>query len=252
MIQTITSPTNPLIKSVVRLHKASEREETGLCIIEGEKTIKTALTSMTLEKLFCVAESYKSAEEIIDKARILLVSPEILKKMSASTTPSGMLGIFRIPSEPSADKLGPGVVLAQIQDPGNMGTLMRTASACGIKTVVIIEGADPWSSKVIQASAGTIALVQIFRWSWKDLMRFKKNLQLYALVVKGGEHPSKVDATHALLVVGNEARGIESSWLQDCEHTITLPMESSVESLNAAVAGSLALYLTFAYKNILP
>jgi TrmH family RNA methyltransferase len=129
-----------------------------------------------------------------------------------------------------------------------MGTLIRSAIAMGIKSVVIVEGTDPWSPKVIQASAGTIIQANVFQIGWDQLIKNKKNLKLCALVVKGGKKPNQIDFKDILLVVGNEANGIPDNWLSKCEEKMTLPMPGNTESLNAAIAGSIALYLAFAKK----
>ena len=168
-----------------------------------------------------------------------------MKKMSTATTPSGLLGVFKIPPAPKIEYLGPGLVLAQISDPGNMGTLIRTALACGKQTIVIVEGTDPWSPKVVQASAGTIAQARIFNLDWKTLVAQKKTLKLYGLVVHNGKNIHTIDRNHALIVVGNEAHGLPKEWAHNCDDLITLPMPGGTESLNAGVAGSIAAYLAF-------
>jgi len=243
-LSLITSPENPLIKSIVRLHSSKERRKTQRCIIEGVRAIQTALSKLTLDKLVCTDDQLEYAYSCVQEDRIVLVSESLMKKISVSTTPCGLLGIFAIPETPT-QHLTPGLVLAQVQDPGNMGTLIRTAVACNLSTVVIIEGCDPWSSKVIQSSAGTIALTNIFEMSFEELATQKQNLSLYALVVEAGEAPSSIKPQQALLMIGNEARGIPEVWLTRCDKKITIPMPGNTESLNAAVAGSLATYLTF-------
>lgn len=242
----IHSTQHPTIKSIVRLHDSKERKRKRLCIIEGTRALQTALEGgLILDRLYCVEKQLLEAYALTSPELITHVSEAAMEKMSTATTPSGLLGAFRIPHLLPFDSLTPGLVLAQISDPGNMGTLIRTAAACNIRSVVVIEGTDPWSPKVLQASAGACALVQIFQWSWSDLMEAKKELQLYGLVVEGGENPSAIDPERALLVVGNEARGIPPSWLTLCDSKITLPMPGNTESLNAAIAGSIALYYTF-------
>lgn len=245
----IRSTSNPVIKEIVRLHDAKERKRTHRCIIEGIRAITTALQGgLSLKELYCTEEQIVEAQNIAPDTIISCISTAAMSKISTATSPSGLLGIFQIPAQPSFQKLTPGLVLAQIADPGNMGTLIRTAAACGIHSIVIIEGVDPWSPKVVQASAGTVASVQLFQWSWEELLRAKKTCKLYGLVVTGGQHPKTIDPHNALLVVGNEARGIPSSWLKDCDASITIPMPGQTESLNAAIAGSIALYLTFVFK----
>ena len=162
-----------------------------------------------------------------------------MKKLSQASTPSGILGIFEIPEK--SEKLTSGIVLAQISDPGNMGTLIRTAAAMDLKTVVIVEGADPWSFKVVQSTAGNIAMVNVFQWNWDKLLQKKKGFNLIALVVKNGKILKKEE--NFLLVVGSEAHGIPKKWINDCNQLVTLDMPGKIESLNASIAGAIAMYL---------
>ncbi len=241
----ISSATNPVIKAIVKLHTASERKKRGLFIIEGQRALSTALTKLPPEALYCTEKMLPQAEKLIQNGEIFLVTDSIMKKISTTSSPSGLLAIVPIPQEPSPEKLGPGLVLADITDPGNMGTLLRTAVACKVSSVIIIGGCDPWSPKVVQATAGTSVQLTIFDWSWEQLISLKKSLILYGLVVHGGQPPQEIDPTKALLIIGNEARGIPQQWLEQCNAQITLPMPGGAESLNAAVAGSIATYLTF-------
>ncbi len=248
---TITSTSNPEIKRIVKLHDAKERRKQGQFLIEGLRAISTAVhAGMTCLGLFAVKETVSLAQELCPTLSIIEVSDAIMKKISTTMSPSGLLAVFALPSAPDPTKLTAGLVLAAISDPGNMGTLIRTAAACGITSVVIIEGADPWSPKVVQASAGTIATLDIFEWSWQTLLANKKKMGLCALVAKGDQSLLKMNMSNALLVVGNEAHGIPVLWQSDCQYLLTLPMPGNVESLNAAIAGSIALYITHVAKNL--
>lgn len=247
MVQNMTyisSPSNPLIKELVRLQEARERAKSGLFIIEGSKAVKTASDHLALTKLLYTEEHAQEAQAYASQAQLISVSDQVMKKISSALSPSGLLAVCKIPLQPKPEELTPGLVLAQLRDPGNMGTLIRTAAACSVRSVVIIEGADPWGPKVVQASAGTLALVRIFQWNWEMLIKNKKELQLCALVVSGGGS-EVLDPHHALIVVGNESRGIPLEWQKQCDALITLPMPGRIESLNAAVAGSIVLYDTF-------
>jgi TrmH family RNA methyltransferase len=103
---------------------------------------------------------------------------------------------------------------------------------------------------VIQASAGTIASVKLFQLSWQELVKtaHEKNLSLCALVVSGGKPPSAINFSNSLLVIGNEAHGLSASMQHDCDQLMTIPMPGGTESLNAAVAGSIVLYLAYQQK----
>ena len=147
-----------------------------------------------------------------------------------------------MPKKPQISTLTSGAVLAQVSDPGNMGTLIRTTAAMGLNSVVCIEGVDPWHPKVVQSSAGAIAAVNVFQMDWQTLIDNKGDIKLAALVVEEGAEPSTIDK-NSLIVIGNEANGLPRNWSATCNQQITLPMPGHTESLNAAVAGSIALYL---------
>ena len=155
----ITSATNPKTKNVVKLHSAKGRKEAQRCIIEGKRALST--TTLTIETLFCTEAQLLFAESL--SKNIILVPDSLMQKISTTKSPSGLLGIAHIPEPPNPNLFTPGLVLANITDPGNMGTLIRTAAACNITSVVIIDGCDPWSPKVVHASVGTS--VNLFRWS---------------------------------------------------------------------------------------
>jgi TrmH family RNA methyltransferase len=226
------------------LHNAKHRAELQGFIAEGFRTISTIIKAGHQPiTLFTVDEFLYDAQQLTDDKKIIVVSPEIMDKMSTAQSPSGLLATFKIPNQSSFDTLTSGLILAQVTDPGNMGTLIRTAAAMNKKTVVCVETVDPWNPKVIQATAGAIGNVSIFRMSWQELTEHKKNIPVYALVPSEGKNPNDVTLHDALIIVGSESHGIPQEWVDECDEKITLPMPGNFESLNAAVAGSIALYL---------
>ncbi|HSC25374.1 MAG TPA: RNA methyltransferase [Candidatus Babeliales bacterium] len=244
MIRKINSHANPIIKHVVQLHSSKHRSKLQEFIAEGFRTIATILKANNeLLTLFTIEEYLYDAQQLTDDKHIIIVDESVMKKISSSQSPSGLLATFRIPPQPSFDTIESGIVLAQITDPGNMGTLIRTAAAMNKKTVICIETVDPWNQKVVQATAGAIGVVSIFCISWHDLLLNKKNIPLCALLPTDGKSPNTVNLRDALIIIGNESHGIPSEWVAQCDEQITLPMPGKFESLNAAVAGSIALYL---------
>lgn len=244
-MKTINSRQNAEIKQVDALKKAKERKKQQRFIAEGVHTIEALLTKFEPIQLYLTNKAFNTHHFNIDRNLITLVSDEVMAKISTAKSPSGIVGVFAIPQQ-SQKTLTHGLVLANITNPGNMGTLIRTAAAMNANSVVIIEGADVWGPKVVQSTAGTLAHVDIFELSWQELVAQKKDTQLCALVVKDGTSPEKLDLNNSLIVVGNEANGIPNEWVADCEQLCTLPMPGNTESLNAAVAGSIVLYLAFA------
>ena len=246
-MKKITSRQNPEIIAVAKLTKAKERYKQKQFIAEGLRTCSTLISTQKLLQMYVTELLLAQTQQLVDAQIITVVTDEVMKKISQATTPSGILGVFELPKQPTAKELSPGIVLVRLADPGNMGTLIRTCAAMGKKSVVVIEGVDPWNAKVIQASAGTIGDVNIFQWSWQELIAHKQNFNLIGLVPHGGKTIQEVDAHQALFVIGSEAHGIPSEWQQDCNALISLEMPGEIESLNAGVAGSIALYLAWAH-----
>ena len=243
-MKTINSRQNPHIKAIVALKRARDRRTQGKFLAEGLR-VCTALIKAGWEPigLYTVESLVKMALKLAPEEQITLMTMEVMAKMSQASTPSGMVGVFKLPKKPKIEKLSSGIVLAEVSDPGNMGTLIRTCAAMGHTSVVVVGGTDPWSHKVVQASAGTIANVNIFSWSWNKLLENKNDKKLIALVVRDGQEPEKIDLKNSLLVIGNEVRGIAQEWINSCDKKMTLSMPGKVESLNAAVAGAIGLYL---------
>jgi len=240
----ITSLHNPMIKSLCGLRMAKYRKQRGQFIAEGMRTCMTLIDAGCQPiTFFILEEMIKNEFQLINKYNIVLITPRVMKKISTMVTPSGILGLFSIKLSPKDEITDNGIVLASVRDPGNMGTLIRSAAAMNVRSVIVIDGVDPWSSKVVQASVGTIGYVTIFQISWVQLCKFKKTTKLYALVVSGGNDIKKIGKKDKwLLVIGNEASGIPSEWADGCDEKVTLVMPGKVESLNASVAGSIALY----------
>lgn len=242
-MKKITSRQNPDVIAIAKLGDLKQRKKQNRYLAEGLRTISTLLESQqNLQQLFVTENRLQDVQDLVDPQLITLVAMSVIKKISHLSSPSGIAGIFELPQTPSIKSLNSGIVLTHVTDPGNMGTLIRTCAAMGKKTVVVIEGVDPWNPKVVQASAGTIGLVNIFQLSWQELISYKKDLLLAGLVVSGGTSLDALDLKNALLVIGSEAHGIPQNWLSDCDTLITLPMPGGTESLNAAVAGSIVMY----------
>jgi TrmH family RNA methyltransferase len=248
-VRKIMSVQNNEIKQVAKLGMAKERSKQGRFIAEGSRVCMTLVQAGYKPECIYVTEQAYADQftHVVPGRDIALVHSHVMEKISQATTPSGILGVFRIPDQPRLDTLSSGLVLAKISDPGNLGTLLRTAAAMNKRSVVLISGADPYSPKVVQASAGCIAYLDIFRLEWDMLLKAKsaRKLQLVALVVNGGQSPAGIHLSDALLVVGSEAHGIPDSWLITCDRRMTIPMPGNIESLNAAVAGSIALYIAY-------
>lgn len=238
----ITSRQNPEIKNLDRLTSTKGRREQKRFIAEGLRTVETLLSSYTPLMLYVTESFYATHRLPVAVEFITLVSESVMEKISTQSSAPGICGVFPIP-EMSTEYLSSGIVLANITNPGNMGTLIRTAAAMGKKTIITLQGVDIWSPKVIHAAAGAHAFVHIYQMSLTELIAKKESIPLCALIVQNGALPETVPLQQSLIVIGNEAEGISPELLSHCRYTCTLPMPGHTESLNAAIAGSIALYL---------
>jgi TrmH family RNA methyltransferase len=254
-MNTITSRKHEDVKLVSSLHQANNRRAHGLFIAEGIRVVSSLIGSkIKLKQLYIVQETSQEtvitlkklcAEHGYNNTYLTIISQPVLEKISCTTSPSGILSVFYIPQQEPLANLTGGIVLADMSSPGNMGTMIRTAAALKTESIVIIDGVDVWSPKVVQATAGTLGLVTIFECTWSELIAAKKDLSLCALVVSGGQQPTDFNPQKTLLVVGNEAHGLPETWVDQCDKKITLPMPGNTESLNAALALSIVMYLGY-------
>ncbi len=245
-MKQINSRSNAYVRHILELHTSQGRTTHRKFIAQGIRVCKTLIEyGVKLEAILCSLRMKDAALTIASPSQIILAHEHVMDKISPVTQSSGILGVFYMPPSPEVSSLSSGIVLARIQDPGNMGTLIRSAVSMNAPSVVIVEGCDPWNPKVIHASAGTIAKAYIYEWTWQELLSNKNKSSLCALVVSGGDSIQEIPNTNTLLVVGNEAQGIPDQWIDQCNTKATLAMPGNTESLNAAVAGSIALYQLF-------
>jgi TrmH family RNA methyltransferase len=246
----ITSRTNPVVKQVTSLHARKGRTEHQMFIAEGLRTCETLIKTCTLVTCYVTDAMVKTVTSFIAAHHIIGVTDEVMEKMSTAEAPSGILCVFELPTPKPLANLKSSVILHGIADPGNMGTLIRTVAALGLQQVICVDAADSWNPKVVHASVGTIGNVAIYHTDWATIEKCKKKSSLCALVVKGGKAPIELDFKQTVLVIGNEARGLPAEIIAACDEQCTLPMPGKTESLNAAVAGSVALYSAYLCKEL--
>jgi TrmH family RNA methyltransferase len=234
----ITSTDNPLVKRLAALRDTGGRQDAGVFVVEGRRAIDGLLTAGWTPELVLVREDLACPT---GWPAVQLVGERVAGRISSAATPSGYVAVFPIPVGADVDPAVGGLVLAGVADPGNVGTLIRTAAAFAVPQVVVAGGADPFGPKVVQASAGALAAVRLHRFAGPEALA--GGAPLCALVPRGGVGPELLPAGARWLVVGGEADGIPAAWLAACAERLTLPMPgAAVESLNAAVAGAVAMY----------
>jgi TrmH family RNA methyltransferase len=258
--ETIRSVRNPLIQAVRRLHRSNGRLEQGLLLLEGTHLLEEALglglrPDLVLATPDWLERQCALLERLPDAGRLRTASPEVLAAAATTRHPDGVLltlAMAQLPS-PTAGDASPGFVLAldRLQDPGNLGTLLRTALAAGVERVWLAEGADPLQPKVLRASSGAALALPIERMTSAELhTRLAKakgcGLQLVAAMVPeaaGTVRPYwELDwCRPTALLLGNEGAGLAPELVQLADRWVTIPHSPAVESLNVAAAAALLL-----------
>jgi TrmH family RNA methyltransferase len=226
------------------------------CVVEGQKNIMELYSSdlVSLQKLFILESTFYSLTHDVQdmmRERVIFVSQAILYYLTDLESNTGMIGLFSLKYSLADYSLlgdmGPTYILDGIQDPGNLGTLLRTAAALGRKNIILIGGVFPFHQKVIRSSAGLIAKIRIVYFKSRVLIPedFIKTRNIVLLDIDGVpisfSHVGRY--TNSFFVLGNEGAGIHQYW-KDCGCLcVSLEMAPVVESLNVAVAGSIVGYV---------
>ncbi|MFM2089924.1 MAG: hypothetical protein RLZZ127_413 [Planctomycetota bacterium] len=226
---------HPDTRIAAACHDRRGREEHGCFLVEGRRAVGDFLAAGWAPRRL-----FRPADEPVPPGweAAVPVSGRTRERISAQSTPSGWAGLFPLPApRPPAG----GLVLVGVHDPGNAGTLIRAAAAFAWPGVVLVGGADPWAPKAVQASAGALARIPVLRLAAEAAPADLLDGPAAALVVAGGAAPETL-APPRWLLVGAEADGLPAAW-RGAAAACTLPMPGGTESLNAAMAGTLALYL---------
>lgn len=249
----IESRENPLMKEIGKLqNSAKHRRETGCFVLEGLRACLDAAENGISFRLLVVSDSFlsRSSDSVGRLAALtgdrVAMKEELFEKISDTKTPQGVLAIGEIPAQ-NPDEIDPSgryIALENLQDPGNFGTVLRTAEALGLDGVILSQnGCDPFSPKVLRASMGTALRVKIFSFFDFAGQLQKTGLRLFACVVDSAAIPiSQVRFEDGCCcLIGNEANGLKAETAAVCT-PITIPMRGRAESLNAAVAASIAMW----------
>ena len=251
----ITSRSNELIKYIKGLHLKKNRDDNGEYIVEGVKMVREAiLTNIAITKIMICEELLKEDFEIPQNIAVEFVSAPVFEYISDTKTPQGILAIVKKKNFSGTQKGENESIYGEIifaldtvQDPGNLGTIIRTLDCAGINTLLLSEGcADEYNLKVIRSTMGAIFRVNIF--DGLDLESELKKLQEngYEVVVTGLDADAGLFEysfpKKCVIVIGNESNGVSSEIQKLANVKIKIPMVGKTESLNAGVAASLMAY----------
>jgi TrmH family RNA methyltransferase len=251
---TITSPHNPTIKLACRLHQAEERARQSKFLVEGPHLIQEALQAhWPVETIFYEAGNDELWRTVLDLAsssgRILLqpVSREVLRKLSTTDSMCPILGIAlnQVAPTPKPSPVDLAIAAESLQDPGNLGSLIRIAAAADLGPVVLGRSSvDPTNPKVLRSSAGLWFRNPPLFVDLEGWVAFQKQHGVQILAAAAdGESLWRIDLTHpTVFLLGNEGAGLSDAVRNLATKSIAIPMNSKVESLNVSVSGALLAY----------
>lgn len=237
----IESPANPRIKAIRRLHRAKHRRAEGLTIVEGRNGLKALASSAVVpEVVLCLSGDGESkrfcADRSIDRTE---VTQTVLDAASDTKNATGPVAVIATPA-PKRLRGRNTIALVDISDPGNVGTIIRTATGFGWDVSVYGSTADPWSPKALRSAAATTIHAHLSQGSDPTEDAKEAELVVVALVVAGGDAPQP-GTSPRLVCVGSEAHGLPRGVVDRADIRVTIPA-TSVESLNAATASAIAMY----------
>lgn len=238
----IESTRNTRVVKATRLKQAKHRKETGDMLLEGRNVVGGALDAgLAITILFATKKDELTRRAQQAGVEVALVSEPVMQKLADTQQPQGPVAVARIPDhgEPAPQD---SIVLCGISDPGNAGTLIRSAAAFGFQVVATSETVDLWSPKVLRSAAGAHFATPVVTRSTPQAVA-AAGVDLVALVPREDDSPDPEQGAGPLgLMVGNEAHGLSPKLAALASYTLTVPTTGAVESLNAAVAGSIAMF----------
>ena len=240
-MKQINSINNEYIKDLSKLKTKKYRDEKGMFLIEGYHLVQEA-------KEYLVDVLITKEEDVVNGVNNILVTEDIIKKLSFSQSPQNIIGVCKMKN--NTEIIGNRIlVLDNIQDPGNLGTLIRTALGFKIDTIIAsLDTVDIYNEKVVRASQGAIFNINYIK---GDLLEIIPNLKLRGIKVIGTSLKSSVDlkkidcSDNFAVILGNEGSGVREDVINLTDINVRIEMSEKLESLNVAIAGSIIMYYLY-------
>ncbi len=251
-IKRITSRDNPLIKKIVRLQtSAKSRREEAQFVAEGFRILLDCMENAVGFSVLVISDNFlknnnDAIEQLLENAQeIICVSDSVFEKISDTKNPQGILAVIDMPKQTvnAINKNGRYIALENIADPSNLGAVSRTAEALGIDGIILSSnGCDPYSPKALRSSMGTLLRMPVIILENFIEQLKQTGMSLYGCVVRDGMPINEVNFSDgSIVIIGNEANGLTADAV-NASQKITIPMSGKAESLNAAVAASIAMW----------
>lgn len=244
MEERITSRKNPYLQMVRKLLSSrKEREKEGLFAADGTKLLQEAVKYCPGLDAVILSDGVQA--DVPDRVRVIRVPEDVMASVSPMETPQGAIFMCRLPERKPFAAAAPMLLLDGIQDPGNLGTILRTADAMNVP-VALLEGcADPYSHKVVRASMGAVLRVQPVMTTWAEAKAALDAAGIPVAVTALSERSQNIrmaDVGKMAVVIGSEGQGVRQEILDAAAHQLIIPMNVHCESLNAAIAAAIVAW----------
>ena len=232
------------ISFIKSLHQKKIRKEHGLFIVEGLKSIQEFINSeYVVDSVYCTENLMPKLDNLSRKIKPVGITESELSRISALSTPQAILAVVQIPQQTDLNikKLDGSFILALdgVQDPGNLGTIIRTADWFGLNTILCSKDtAEVYNPKVVQASMGSLSRVNIIYTDLGDVFS-KINIPVYGAVLNGKSIYETDFGHQGIILLGNEGNGISEHLIEKINYPITIPRYGKAESLNVAISASI-------------
>lgn len=233
----ITSKSNPLIKEISKLADKKYRRQLGQYLVEGTKPVNECIAAgCDVQKIVC-------SEELADRYReAVVVSRGVFESVSSEKSPQGVIAVVAMPKTDLKPPQNSCILLDGLQDPGNLGTIIRTANAAGYGEIYLINCADTYSPKAVRASMSGIFFVKIYQGEREEVLSALTETPLICADMDGEDIFDFYPPEKYCLCIGSEGSGISAAVFEKSAYKVKIPMRNTCESLNAAVSAGIAMY----------
>lgn len=251
----LTGLQNPMVKAAAELKQKKYRQQQGLFLAEGLRTVEEAVRYGAVQSIFYTAIEDDRTRAVLEQAaakqiKLVCVSDKVLKKIADTETPQGIISVCEMRSKRLDDFLASGkmlLVLDRVTDPGNIGTMLRTADAAGVGGLLLLQGcADIYAPKTVRASMGSLFHLPVLSGLSEELLvqaARKAGYELLVTCLDGADNLYKADLQGRIaFVMGNEANGVSSALLAAADKRVFIPMQGRAESLNVAMAAGIVMF----------
>lgn len=236
-----SSKQNPLIKEIASLKEKKHRLKLGLYLAEGIKMVNEAIVNdLPIKYIVATKEALKEIKP--NNAEVLIVTNEVFSYISEEMTPQGAMAVIKIENLGLKAPTSNALILDGVSNPGNMGTIIRTANAFGFKDVYLINCVDVYNGKTIRASMSGIFFVNLYKTEYSEIKDLFKGYKIVVADMSGESLDNFSVNGNVAIVVGNEGNGVSKQMLEMADSVVSIPMEDTSESLNVAVACSIMMY----------